>query len=446
MLASRLWFAAHRAIDLDEYEHAHAAWSVAQGQVPYVDFFEHHTPALYFAAAPLFAAERVETDPDAAIRALMAARIVMWLLTVAIVALTYRVGAEWRNGETGAFAALLLATSPQFLESMLEFRPDVGAVCALMLALVAGAGFAGGIAFGVALMFTQKALFAAPGFLVAILLAPNRFRRAVTCGAGVLVPIAVTMTWFAAHHALGALYFYNVTVNARLNVDRFSPIPRLVANMVQQPAIYLLGAAGLVAALRRAAIDRDRLLWPATAAALAVGIFAIGKAYDQYYAMLLPLLAVLGAAFAQSKGFLERRAPTAVAIVAVVALCAANLHRTYRSNATQVAALRWVTTHTAPTDSYLGGSPGAALFRPHAWFYFFLTGPFATDADYATLAAALESGRVSPRIVIDDRYLALAPPSVTAFVERHYRRQKEYGSEGLKIREASDRFDRPLIK
>ena len=38
-----------RAFDNDEFEHAHAAWSVFQGLLPYKDFFEHHTPWYYFA-------------------------------------------------------------------------------------------------------------------------------------------------------------------------------------------------------------------------------------------------------------------------------------------------------------------------------------------------------------------------------------------------------------
>ena len=32
---------------IDEFQYAHAAWLVAQGQVPYLDFFDHHFPFLY---------------------------------------------------------------------------------------------------------------------------------------------------------------------------------------------------------------------------------------------------------------------------------------------------------------------------------------------------------------------------------------------------------------
>jgi len=51
-----LWFPllALRGIDPDELEHLHAAFCVWRGDLPYRDFFEHHAPALYWLAWPLF--------------------------------------------------------------------------------------------------------------------------------------------------------------------------------------------------------------------------------------------------------------------------------------------------------------------------------------------------------------------------------------------------------
>src|SRR5437762_6666300 len=45
-LALRVFVLQKRYYDTDELEHLHAAWSVAQGQVLYKDFFEHHGPLL----------------------------------------------------------------------------------------------------------------------------------------------------------------------------------------------------------------------------------------------------------------------------------------------------------------------------------------------------------------------------------------------------------------
>lgn len=38
---------------VDEFEHLHAAWLVSIGKVPYVDFFEHHNPLLWYLSAPI---------------------------------------------------------------------------------------------------------------------------------------------------------------------------------------------------------------------------------------------------------------------------------------------------------------------------------------------------------------------------------------------------------
>jgi 4-amino-4-deoxy-L-arabinose transferase-like glycosyltransferase len=458
LLLVRIWFIGHRAIDLDEFEHAHAAWSVSRGQVPYVDFFEHHTPALYLLFAPLFAWMPVSTDARAAVAALIVGRGVMWVVTVISVSIVYRLGCLWRDRLTGALATVLLVTSSQFLESMLEFRPDVPAVLCLLIAafgLTVAArvddrrahvwSAVAGAAFGVALLCTQKVVFAAPGIVVAFVAGRGRAARVGAFAVGTIVPVVATLAWFRSHDALRAFYFYTVVVNNQLNVDRFSPLPRLISNVVQQPALYALGFAGLVTSARTLGEHRERPVVVGIAASLAVGIFLIGKAYDQYYALLLPLLTVLGAAWVRDT-FALTSARAAAAMILVTLLALTMSIRTFRSSALQFGAIAWVTEHTDPSDTYLGGSPGPALFRPHAWFYGFLTGPFAADRDYASLVDALESGRNRPALVIDDAYFERAPSPLLAYVRAHYRQQKEYGSLGLKIREASDRFDRPLIK
>jgi hypothetical protein len=480
MLLVRLWFLAHRALDLDEYEHAHAAWSVAQGLLPYRDFFEHHPPLFYLLFAPLFAMHDTATDVSTAVRTLMLARGAMWLATVLSVATVYRLAllcdrrsVSARAGTGGivlqpdhvaaALAAVLLVTSSQFLESMLEFRPDVLAVLCLLTSIwcLAGADereattrshallVVAGAAFGAALLFTQKAIFAAPGLGLALLLR-RRVAPAALFTIGALLPIAAIVGWFDRHGALAPLWYYTVTFNGTLTADRFSPFPRLLANVIQQPGIYVLGVVGITVRLKAdttattvrlkpdattaTATSRisgtdvvsgfSRTVITFTALSLIAGIFIIGKAYDQYYALLLPLLAVPGGALAAA--WLERvraRRPSlaGAAMVAMAALALAISVRAFRPIDPQFAEIAVITAQTKPSDSYIGGSPGAALFRPHAWFYFFLTGPFASDRDWADLLAALQSGRLRPRVVIRDRHLLeRAPAAVLAYIDAHY--------------------------
>jgi len=471
LLLSRLWFVTHRALDLDEFEHAHAAWSVSRGLLPYRDFFEHHPPAFYLLSAPLFRDPAVATSAPTAIRALTLARVAMWGITVLCVAAVYRMCVLVRSRLAGALAVLLLATSSQFLEPMLEFRPDVPAVLCLLAAIwcVIAAGdrdrsgsgdvrlFAAGVAFGAALLFTQKALFAAPGLGLALLVR-RRALPIVLFAAGVLAPIAITLWWFARHDALRPLWYYAVVFNGRLNAERFSPFPRLVSSVIQQPAIYVLGVIGLIVRPKADTTGTTTgTVVMFTAVSLIAGIFIIGKAYDQYYALLLPLLAVAGGALAadlcEAAG--RRSVIVPALMIACAALSVAISARAYRPIQPQLEDLAFVAAHTAPADAYVGGSPGAALFRPHGWFYFFLTGDFATAAEWDHLLRELRSEQVRPRVFVSDRYFREhAPPALLAYIDAHYRRargdlylrQSEYGSASLNTSDASERFDRPLIR
>jgi 4-amino-4-deoxy-L-arabinose transferase-like glycosyltransferase len=478
LLAARLWFLAHRALDLDEYEHAHAAWSVARGLLPYRDFFEHHPPAAYLLFARLFASPAIATDAPAAIRALMLARAAMWLTTLVSFAIVYRLGILARGRLAAAFAVVLLATSSQFLESMLEFRPDVPAVCCLLAAIWGMSApddgprsrarlFVAGVAFGGSLLFTQKTIFAAPGLLLA-LLATRRVAPPALVAAGALTPIAVTMWWFDRHGALATFWYYTVVFNGRLNADGFSPFPRMVSSVIQQPAIYALGIVGMAVRLKpdttRATTDAavvsgfSRTVILCTAISLIAGIFIIARAYDQYYALLLPLLAVLGGAAASDLFERAQRHASLVcrgAMLALAALSLAMSARAFTPIDPQIDEIAFVAAQTRPSDTYVGGTPGAALFRPNGWFYFFLTGAFATEREYTDLLSDLETGRLRPRVVVRDRYLEQrAPAPLLAYIAAHYRhargelylRQSEYGSSALNSSEASERLDRPFTR
>ena len=477
LLLSRPWFITHRALDLDEFEHAHAAWSVSHGLLPYRDFFEHHPPALYLLSAPIFADPAVAASVPAAVRALTLARAAMWVITVLLVVVVYRIGATLHGSLSGALAAMLLATSSRFLESMLEFRPDVPAVAWLAVSIWCAIGsgdveesrhrrvrlFAAGAAFGAALLFTQKALFAAPGLGLALLVR-RRALPVVVFTAGVMMPVAITIWWFARHDALRPLWYYTVIFNGRLNAEGFSPLPRLVSHVIQQPAIYVLGAIGIAVRLKPDTTEMipvesgfSRTVVVLTALSLIVGIFIVGKAYDQYYALLLPLLAITGGVFAADLCLrTTRRARTAPALmVGCAALSLAISARAFTPIGPQLADIAFVTERTLPADAYVGGSPGPALFRPHGWFYFFFTGQFATAAEWDEMLRSLHTGGVRPRMVVRDRYLEqYAPPALLSYIDAHfhrargdlYLRQSEYGNSSLNSSEASERFDRPLTR
>ena len=66
-----------RGFNPDELEHLHFSWCVAQGKVPYVDYFDHHTPWLHLALARIVARHDTASSEDEAVEALFAARRAM---------------------------------------------------------------------------------------------------------------------------------------------------------------------------------------------------------------------------------------------------------------------------------------------------------------------------------------------------------------------------------
>src|SRR2546428_9092733 len=100
---------AHARLDPDESQHLHAAWLIAQGRVPYADFWEHHMPLLSYALAPVtrWFAER----PDV----YFAGRAIMAVTAAATLGLVHVLGGRLGPG-VGAAALLLPAPQVRVLQ------------------------------------------------------------------------------------------------------------------------------------------------------------------------------------------------------------------------------------------------------------------------------------------------------------------------------------------
>jgi hypothetical protein len=265
-----------RGYNPDEFEHLHFSWCIAKGMVPYLDYFDHHTPWLHFFFSLLIPFFDVERLPDEALGFISMARRWMWLFSASALALTFGLGKLWRDGRTALVATLFLANSAVFLSKTLEIRPSVPAlgllVAAVLATLVAvrrasrgapGAAwrfFAGGLMLGSATMLTQKILFVGPGFAVATcwllldrrLEIPLQARVRFVAGQvlGYCLPIAFTAAYFASRGALWQFIDLNLFINARW--------PKVVASgflieLLRQDTFFLLLAtSGFIVGLKRA--------------------------------------------------------------------------------------------------------------------------------------------------------------------------------------------------
>jgi hypothetical protein len=305
----------------DEFEHLHAAWSFSKGLLPYRDFFEHHTPWLYFFLAPFFRFYDVDTKVADAQAFFFFARTWMWIFTGVILVLTFWVARLWRDARVGCVAALFLGNTRTFLDKTIEVRPDVLSAAlwlACLIAVVRGIReeefgrksrwrFAwSGIFLGAALMCTQKMLFALPGFGLAMLwylfdarslgTRRQRFWNIAYQVLGFCLPILLTLGYFAVRGAIGEFIEYNFLINFRWK-SRFAPTYFLKQLVKDNPVIVGLAVSGFFSALwgmfGRERFRRSEYLCVLSVLGLFCGLFIIQQPHPHYYLMFLPLAAVL---------------------------------------------------------------------------------------------------------------------------------------------------------
>ena len=96
----RLALTLNRELDVDEFEHLHAAWMVSRHFLPYRDFFENHTPLFYYLLLPLF---RIFAEGPALV---IFVRIIMSLSAFGILLMTYKLARMDHDRTTSALAVL----------------------------------------------------------------------------------------------------------------------------------------------------------------------------------------------------------------------------------------------------------------------------------------------------------------------------------------------------
>ncbi|HKD66312.1 MAG TPA: glycosyltransferase family 39 protein [Candidatus Binataceae bacterium] len=318
----RLWLLNYHGFDPDEFFYLHRAWCESRGMIPYRDFFDHHTPWLFFILAPVFRLYPVDSNPEAAVEFIFLGRRIMMVFTGMGLVLTFVLARLWRGNSVAWIATALLSTSVVFMRKTLEIRPDGLAMVlwlgSLVLTFIAVKdpnvssrrlwlfGFSGFL-LGGAIMTTQKMLLMVPGFTVAMawyLLGGSGTQRARLAGclwqlAGFWVPVLATLAFFVAHHALYRFFEYNLVFNLNWP-NRFAPWTLLRIAVHWNPAVFVLGSSGLLLEIAREprtlGFTLNRLLFVITIGALA-SLVEIPNPFFQYYLTFLPLLAIYAADF-----------------------------------------------------------------------------------------------------------------------------------------------------
>ncbi len=297
VLAASLGFrSVTRYFFCDEVEAIHTAWLLTEGQRPYLDFFQHHDPLLYYVLAPVVAAcgESVWTP--------VACRLVILAFLAGVFTCTYLLAARLFGRFAALLAVLFLMSSFAFLNRAMEVRPDVPQTLFGLMATVLffrGEGrvkawgyFFAGVCLGVSLLFLQKAVFtiAALGAVLLYRLARKEARAVdlVACAAGGLLALLPFGVWLVACNSPSEYFFLNWTLNAH-SLDRVAFLPVAMMFYDDSTLLFVFAAIGVAVYPTRA---RHREL--AAVAALLVALLLVVRApFEHYWIPIVPVVAVL---------------------------------------------------------------------------------------------------------------------------------------------------------
>lgn len=437
-----------RLYDADEFEHAHDAWCLFKGMLPYRDFFEHHTPWYYFFLAPFFRWFRVDQSLDSARSFLTLARGLSVALALLSLVIVVALGRAWESRRAGLVAGLLLVSQPVWFEKMVEIRPDVlalpfyvGALTALWRGLAREPDRkwfgAAGLALGGAIMCTQKMLFVLPGLTLGLglwlLLAGPKPRARVAAlamlVAGTALPGLLTWAGFALRHGGAQFFNNNFLLNASWQQRAHEQLLKVLEGSWPMLLLSLLGCtAALYGFVRGGRRDWGTLVLFCTMAGLIAGIPVVPVAHRQYYLPIMPiaclfaakgLLLLVDLAWERARAWL-----LVLALLPLLALPIRDLREGYAAgNNEQLARLRYVYDHSAPSDLVMDGWEGLGVFRPHAFYYFFVHEelvPMISRQRLAAFEADLAAGRIRPKLIaLDENLVALGSPLVR-FVKKNY--------------------------
>lgn len=291
----------------DEVEHWHAAWLMHQGQRPFLDFFEHHSPLLWNLLRVYYtlAGENFAIIPVSRALTILIFALTIWL--------AYRIAGRWTSQEGAWIAALGFPMfSFSLLLAHLFVRGDPFILLFLMLALWLahpladkrswskpeyGRLFWFFVCLGIALGVSPRAgipaltLFLTLTFFGLRSLHVGRLLLIFLAGAIiVLIPTVLQALWYGPD-----LYFFWVYKFSATLYPGFSPLKNLTRLLLAAFPIWLLVGMGIYRFLCDPALRGRRSLWVIVVMAIVnfIGLWVSSRPYMQHFLMTIPFFGFL---------------------------------------------------------------------------------------------------------------------------------------------------------
>ena len=367
--------------DHDEFEAIHSAWKILNGEVIYVDFFQHHHPFLYYLFVPILKLS------GEGIRSILFIRIFVFFVFILILITTYNITVKlFDNKNTGLISVTLLCSTLLFFDKAIQIRPDVPQVLFGLLAIYFFIDHRrsdstrnlclSALSLGISFLFLQKAIFLMAGIfllqLVRLCKGKFTFRQIFVYWCFVAFSLSPYFFYLLINGFIADYFLWNWLINLNFT-NAFSPLDYLQKSFTENYLVWVFFFVGLIQS--REQNSRDLCI---LSLVLLLSVFAVQTPYKQYYMMFLPLMAIIA-----GNGIVSTFKSNKVLVIVVIVVLAQPMFKyseqisskNHKRQLAQLEKIQYVLSNTSEDDRVYDGDIKFNVFRKDVDFFWFSVRP-----------------------------------------------------------------------
>jgi hypothetical protein len=249
--------------------------------------------------------------------------------------------------------------------------------------------------------------------------------------AGVLYSIRSILSQSSLRHG----DFFVVPSTFTLLIGLFLiPVPQYQYYILFLPLVAIFAAAFVVESVPKLADLKDRLTvwqWISVAASISLAILVALAILGHHAGSHWPWYLFVGYWFGVllvCMGLIFKRASAIAVLLFSIAMSVGPLKRLQNAVASpgttpQLDEIRYIVENTAPSETIMDGYQGSGVYRPHAYFFWFL--PYKeregiSETDKQQLLESLNDGSIAPTLILYDNHLRSISTPITEFFENNY--------------------------
>lgn len=366
-----------RKFDRDEFEAIHTAWMILNGDVIYMDFFQHHHPFFYYLLVPII---KIFGD---GIFTLIATRIIIALFFFGILKLTFEIAeVSFKNKLVSWLSVLLMVSISMFSQKAIEIRPDVlqtfFALLSIFLILKYSsegkrwAFFLSALFLGCSFLFLQKSIFVVAALgsvqLYWVLTKKWTLKQLVFYWMLFILSISPYYVYLILGNQFNNYLFWNWTINMNFE-GSFSVLRTIADSFIYNHFIWVFYFIGVWTFFQKGQYELVIL-----SLILLSSTFIAKTPYRQYFMPFVPLMSIISAS-AINNLHKDKYFKIIVSWIVIIACSYYGYILLKYPNKPQIAKVKWVLQNSDRSDLIYDGDIQFNLFRKDLDFFWYSTNP-----------------------------------------------------------------------